>query len=117
MKQIGATVGVLAAGYYREGETIDREVGLYKLNADLGGDADRLRDLVRSRRARVLVRDEHSLVVELTGCGYEIEEFYESLRPFGVMEFVRSGRVMVTREPQANSSGVRIAQGHRANGG
>jgi acetolactate synthase-1/3 small subunit len=116
-KQIGATLGVLSANHYAEGETIDREVALYKLTAvglDEGEGSRRLGELVRSRRARVLVRGRDSIVVEKTGSRREIEDLYESLRPFGVTEFVRSGRVMVT----GSKTGAAPARsGNSANGG
>lgn len=101
MKQIQVAMGVLAAKAYPEGETIDREVALYKLSVESLQGADELRNLVRARRARVLVRAEDCVIIEKTGCGREIEEFYESLQPFGVMEFVRTGRVMVTKTEPA----------------
>lgn len=97
MKQVSACVGVLVANYYSEGETVDREVALFKLEADRGEGEDALRELVRTRRARVIVSGEDYLILEKTGCGREVREFYESLRPFGVMEFIRSGRIMVTK--------------------
>ena len=117
MKQIQASVGVLAAEYYAEGETVDREVALYKLDVDRLGDPDSFRDLVRARRARVLVLGETYVIIEKTGCGREIEELYESLRPFGVMQFVRSGRIMVTKAGPAETAGARASSGNRANGG
>lgn len=117
MKQIQAAVGVLAADWYPEGQTIDREVALYKLSLDGIRDPDAFRDLVRNGRARVLVRGEDYLIVERTGCGREIEAFCEALRPFGVMEFVRSGRVMVTKAGPAELTGVGASSGQRLNGG
>ena len=97
MKQIGSFVGVLVADYYGEGETVDREVALYKLDIGRVGGEDALRELARTRRARVVVRGQDYVIIEKTGCGREIRELYEALEPFGVMEFVRSGRVMVTK--------------------
>jgi acetolactate synthase-1/3 small subunit len=112
MKQIGAAVGVLSADCYAEGETIDREVALFKLTGgspDKGDSEHELGDLVRGRRARVLIRSRDAIVIEKTGSLREIEELYELLRPFGVIEFVRSGRVIVT--------GARPGSGIPANGG
>lgn len=105
-KQIRASVGVLAADCYGEGDTVDREIALFKL--DLApGSPEPLRELVRAWRARVLVRADGYLILEKTGSGTEIQAFYEALASFGVLEFVRSGRVVVTRTDPAR----RVATG------
>ena len=97
VKQIESGVGVLRAEYHAEGETVDREVALYKLSVDGVAGGKSLEKLVRNSRARVLVAGSGYVVVEKTGHKDEIEELFSSLEPFGVMEFVRSGRVAVTK--------------------
>jgi acetolactate synthase I/III small subunit len=119
MKQIEAAVGVLTGEYFAGGETVDREVALFKV--DVGGiqEGDALRELVRARRARVLVQSGDYVIIEKTGYGQEIVEFSGSLRPFGVIEYVRSGRVMVTRTGPAELTGARGPRarfGSRTNG-
>jgi acetolactate synthase-1/3 small subunit len=110
MKQISACVGVLVADYYAEGDTVDREIALFKLEIGGGAEAS-LRDLARTRRARVVVQGGDYVIIEKTGCGREIQELYETLQPFGVMEFVRSGRVMVTKAGQTALTEVPTATG------
>lgn len=107
MKQIQAAVGVLIAECFPAGETVDREVALFKVDVGAVRDGDALRELVRARRARVLVQSGDYVIIEKTGYGREIVEFSESLRPFGIIEYVRSGRVMVTRTGPAELTGAR----------
>jgi acetolactate synthase-1/3 small subunit len=97
MKQIGATVGVLEASYHADGDTLDREIALFKLSVEAKRTDPALERLIRAGRARILVVAEDYIVVEKTGVEGEIEEFLDRLRPFGVIEFVRSGRVIVTK--------------------
>lgn len=102
MKQIGAALGVFRANYHADGETLDREIALYKLSVDDVADGNSLEKLVRNSRARILVAGSGYVVLEKTGHKNEIEELFNSLEPFGVMEFVRSGRVTVTKpRPEA----------------
>ena len=105
IKQIGACVGVLSVHYQSDGATVDREVALYKLSVDASAVGNSLQKLVRSSRARILVAGQDYVVVEKTGHGDEIQELFENLEPFGVTEFVRSGRVMVTKSQPTSVAG------------
>ena len=97
MKQLSSALGVVEADYYSQGETVDRELGLYRLSVDLAGGGEALERLVRQTRARIVLAGSDYVVVEKTGSPDELEELFNSLEPFGVMEFVRSGQTTVTR--------------------
>ncbi len=105
VKQIGALVGVIEVSYHRDVETHDREVALFKLSLDAASVRNSLSKIVRTSRARILVAGAGYVVVEKTGSQDEIEELFGRLEPFGVMEFVRSGRVMVTKPVLAQIDG------------
>ena len=97
VKQIGACIGVLEVMYRRDEEMLGREVALFKLAVDATTIGDSLASVVRASRARILVAAAGYVVVEKTGSSQEIEEFFGSMEPYGVMEFVRSGRITVTK--------------------
>jgi acetolactate synthase-1/3 small subunit len=97
VKQIGACVGVLEVHYHAVEDTLDREVALFRLSVDAASLGNSLAKVVRSGRARILVAGQGYVVLEKTGSRDEIEEFSNNLEPFGVMEFVRSGKVTVTK--------------------
>lgn len=97
VKQLESALGVLEADYYPLGRTVDRELGLYKLSVDLASGGEALEQLVRERRAKVVLAGEGYVVIEKTGTREEIEELSNSLEAFGVMEFVRSGQTTVTK--------------------
>lgn len=97
VKQLGAVVGVLEAKFHREVETHERQVALYKLSLEPEAVGNSIGDIVRTSRARILVAGAGYVVVEKTGSKDEIEELLSSLEPFGVMEFVRSGSIAVTK--------------------
>ena len=48
-------------------------------------------------RARVVDVTNESLVIETTGTEDKIDSFLEVLRPYGVIEMVRTGRVAMAR--------------------
>ena len=53
--------------------------------------------LVHVFRARVVDVAPESLIVEITGTEDKIDGLLDVLRPYGVMEMVRTGRVAMTR--------------------
>ena len=36
-------------------------------------------------------------IIETTGLKEDIDRFYEKLKPYGLLQFVRSGRISITR--------------------
>jgi acetolactate synthase-1/3 small subunit len=53
--------------------------------------------LVRQYGARILEMSPEYTVIEKTGHKRETQELFEKLDKFGVMQFVRSGRIAVTK--------------------
>ncbi len=60
--------------------------------------------LVDVFRARVVDVAPDSLIIETTGTEDKIEGLLEVLRPYGVLEMVRTGRVAMARGPKAEPS-------------
>jgi len=52
---------------------------------------------MRQHHARILSVEEEFLIVEKSGHKEETQELLEQLEPFGVIEFVRSGRVAIIK--------------------
>ncbi len=76
--------------------SIARDLALIKVAAT--GDArTHVMQLVDVYRARVVDVSPESLVIETTGTEDKIDSLVEVLRPFGVMEMVRTGRVAMVR--------------------
>ena len=51
-------------------------------------------------RARVVDVSAESLIVEITGSGDKVERLADVLKPYGVLEMVRTGRVAMARGPR-----------------
>ncbi len=76
--------------------SIARDLALIKVSAT--GDArTHVMQLVDVYRARVVDVSPDSLVIETTGTEDKIDSLLEVLRPFGVMEMVRTGRIAMSR--------------------
>ncbi|MGC2752731.1 MAG: acetolactate synthase small subunit, partial [Candidatus Acidiferrum sp.] len=56
-----------------------------------------LMELIKVFRARVVDVAPESLIIEVSGTVDKIDGLLEVLRPFGVLEMARSGRISMTR--------------------
>jgi acetolactate synthase-1/3 small subunit len=101
--QIEKIIDVLAAFYFEEDEIVFQEIALYKMKTDalLGTNVE---NLIRKNAARILFIDKEFCVIEKTGHKYETLELFEILKPYGILEFVRSGRIAISKTlPSLNS--------------
>ena len=55
--------------------------------------------MVRKAGARIMEITREYTVIEKTGHKEETQALFEELNQFGVMQFVRSGRIAITRDP------------------
>ena len=58
---------------------------------------------MKFRRAHVLTITERYFVIEASGSKENIDKMYKKLKPFGLLQFVRSGRIAITRPKMAIS--------------
>ena len=96
VKQIEKRIDVIRAFLLTNDEIVYQEVALYKVPTSEVVKSD-IEDIVRSNGARVLEIHPEYTVFEKTGHTSEIVELFERLKPLGIRQFVRSGRVAVTR--------------------
>jgi acetolactate synthase-1/3 small subunit len=97
VSQIEKQIDVVKAFYHSDDEVVYQEIALYKLPTNMlasGGDAERI---VRAHHARILTIESEFTILEKTGYPEEIKELFTELKPFGLLEFVRSGRVAISK--------------------
>ena len=95
-KQMHKLVNVLRVTELVPGEGVERELLLVKVAAL----PDRRAELISTAeafRARVLDLGPDALLLELAGTPEELDAFEELVRPHGVKELLRTGRVGMTR--------------------
>jgi acetolactate synthase I/III small subunit len=89
-------VNVLSVEDVTFASIIARSLALIKVEAREES-RHRLMEIVRVFRARVVDLAPRSLIIEITGAEDKIDALVEVLRPFGILEMVRTGRVVMTR--------------------
>ena len=75
---------------------VDRDLALIRVATTADARAQ-VMQLVEVFRARVVDVAPASMIVEITGTEDKIDGFVETLRPFGVLEMGRTGRLSMTR--------------------
>ena len=94
--QIEKLVEVLKAFVYEEQDIVHQELALYKVKTDRLTNAE-VENVIRENHARILSVDQDFMVIEKTGHKQETQCLFEKLKPFGILEFARSGRVAVSK--------------------
>ncbi len=97
VQQIEKQVEALKAFYYRDEEIIHQEIALYKVSTKFLDEKHDLERLIRDNHARMLTVQSEYLVIEKTGHKQETQALLDQLQPYGVLEFVRSGRVSISK--------------------
>jgi len=103
-KQMHKLVNVLRVTELRPDESIERELALITV----AGGPDKRRDLIALSQvagARVADIGRDAMTFEIVGRPDEIEAFEELVRPFGVRELARTGRIGL-RRPSASRRGA-----------
>ena len=96
--QIEKQVEVIKAYYHTEENTIYQESCLFKLNSNLLIDNDEIQTIINSSKSKVININKEFFVLEKSGSKEEIEELYHTLDKHGIMQFVRSGRIAITKD-------------------
>jgi len=96
--QIEKQVEVIRAYYHTDEETIYQESCLFKIKSDLLFEDRQIQNIIKESNARIVTVNREFFVLEKSGRKSEVELLYRELKSFGIMQFVRSGRIAVTKE-------------------
>jgi acetolactate synthase-1/3 small subunit len=98
VKQIDKRVDVLKAYYNTNEDLVHQEIALYKLSTELFLKMDSVEKLIRKHDARVLEINETYVVLEKNGHYKETQALFRELsETIGVLQFIRSGRIAITK--------------------
>lgn len=100
VSQIEKRVDVLKSFYYTDSEIVYQEVALYKVSTDWLLDSSDMEELIRKHNARILEVNRTFTVIEKSGQTEETQMLFEELSSkTTVLQFVRSGRIAITKSP------------------
>ncbi|MFK7813133.1 MAG: acetolactate synthase small subunit [Maribacter sp.] len=96
--QIEKQIEVIKAFYHTDDETIYQESVLFKIDSALLFDERQIQNIIKESNSQIVTVARDFFVLAKSGRRSEIDEMYDQLKPFGIMQFVRSGRIAVSKE-------------------
>ena len=108
-KQLNKLVSVIKVTDFKDVETVDRELVMVKLAVDERTRIE-LDTIVHAFRAHVVDIGQRSVTVEVTGDSSKIKAFIALVRPLGIKEIVRTGKIALARTVQLETNNHRHAK-------
>ncbi|HEA31448.1 MAG TPA: acetolactate synthase small subunit [Leeuwenhoekiella sp.] len=96
--QLEKQVEVIKAFYHTDEQTIFLESCLFKIKSSLLFEEPQIQNIIKESSTRIVTVNKEFFVLEKSGRRSEIELLYRELSAFGIMQFVRSGRIAVTKD-------------------
>ena len=96
-KQLHKLVHVIKIRDLEPADTVNRELALFKVSCPEGDARAQVMQFTEIFRGKTVDVSKRSVTVEITGADEKIEAFEEMVRPFGLIEMVRTGEVAVAR--------------------
>ncbi|MFI4876144.1 MAG: acetolactate synthase small subunit [Blastopirellula sp. JB062] len=95
-KQLEKIVTVVRVLDVSSQDFVERDLMLIKVST-AGGRRSEVRELADIFRGRIVDVGAEEVVVEMSGTENKIVAFIDSVRPFGIIELVRTGRIAMVR--------------------
>lgn len=98
-KQLNKLVEVIEVSDLTQEDYVERELVMIKISAGNSVRTEVL-EIVSIFRAKVVDVCKDALTIEVTGTEGKVNACIDMLRPFGIRELVRTGRIAIARSPK-----------------
>lgn len=95
-KQLHKLIDVIKVSDITKEEKVDRELALLRISGDSASRSEILQ-VADIFRAKIVDVADKSIVIEVTGDEGKIDAFVQLVRPYGIMELVRTGKISMVR--------------------
>ena len=102
-KQLEKIVTVVRVDDISSQDYVERDLMLIKVSAQAAA-RGQVAQLVDVFRGRIVDVSSDALIVEISGTERKVEAFIELMRPFGIIELARTGRIAMIRGGQSSES-------------
>ncbi len=98
-KQLEKLINVVKVNDFSGKALVERDLLLVRVNCP-DGQRGRILELVNVFRAKVVDVGPEDMMIEVSGTEHKVEALLDLIRPFGIKEIVRTGRVALPRSSQ-----------------
>jgi acetolactate synthase-1/3 small subunit len=98
-KQLNKLIDVIRVTDLGSEDTVERELALIKVNADVTNRSE-IMQIADIFRANIIDVASKSVVIEVTGDENKIKAIEQLLKPFGIKEMARTGKIALRRGPK-----------------
>ena len=110
VKQIDKRVDIVKAYFNTDEDLVYQEIALYKIPTQKLQSLGSIEDIIRRYNARILDMTEIWVVLEKTGHYEETQALFKELsEKTGVLQFIRSGRIAITKSNAEEQLGDMLA--------
>ena len=95
-KQLHKLINVLKIRDLEPADTVARELALFKVTADGTGRGE-LMQIAEIFRGKDVAVTKRAVIIEVTGTTEKIAAFESMVRPFGLIEMMRTGEIAISR--------------------
>lgn len=95
-KQLNNLINVIKVRDFTNVDHLEREMLFIKVNLSRKTRAE-LMEIVNIFRAKIIDVGKKAMTVEITGKDNKIQAFIELVKPFGIIEIVRAGKIAIAR--------------------
>lgn len=96
VKQTAKLIDVIHCGEHTRKDSIDREYALLKIKAGPSSTKAAIRKLIKGR-AHVMDESSGAMIIGQIGTTEELDSLEEALKKFGIIEMVRSGKLVMAK--------------------
>ena len=96
-KQLDKIVTVVSVQDISSTNFVERDLMLIKIQAEAGGPRSEILELASIFRAQIVDVGPSDVIIEISGRETKIQAFIERMRPYGILELVRTGRIAMVR--------------------
>ncbi len=100
-KQLEKIVTVVKVADISSQDYVERDLMLIKVKSQTGAERSEIKELADVFRGRIVDVAADEVVVEISGPERKIEAFIDLMRPHGILEMVRTGRIAMVRGPRS----------------
>jgi len=109
-KQLEKIVTVVKVVDIGSQDFVERDLMLLKVKAAPGGKRSEIRELTEIFRGRILDVGPDEVMIGISGPEKKIEAFIDLMRPYGIKELVRTGRIAMVRSRPRGAEGPGAAE-------